>query len=155
MKRLSAQHAFAAVLLLALTAAGALTVSAQEDGAEPASPIILENKHVMMMVRAKIAPEVILEKIRISSCNFDTFPPLLAELKSKGVPDSVLLAMVKAPHGVSAAEADARGPVVYHPVDEVLKYTAAYSRTGSAVTPSRAARPSTRRSAPAPIRRRG
>ena len=156
MKRPSAQHAFAAVLLLlALASAGASTVSAQEDGDDPSSPIILENKHVLMMVKAKIAPEVILEKIRTSSCNFDTFPPLLSELKSKGVPDSVLLAMVKAPHGVSAAEADARGPIVYHPVDEVLKYTATYSRTGSVVAPSRAARPSARRSAPAPTRRKG
>lgn len=153
MERLSAHSVFAVIILLALTSAGALTVSAQEDGEEPSSPITLENKHVLMMVEAKIAPEVILEKIRTSSCNFDTFPPLLSELKSKGVPDSVLLAMVKAPHGVSAAEVDARSPVVYHPVDELVKYAPTYSKARSAVASPRSSRPSTRRAAP--TRRRG
>ncbi len=51
------------------------------------------------MVRAKLPSAVIIEKINNSSCSFDTFPSVLAELKYKGVPDDVLMAMVKAPHG--------------------------------------------------------
>jgi hypothetical protein len=51
------------------------------------------------MVRAKLPPALIIEKINTSSCAFDTFPSVLAELKYKGVPDEVLMAMVKAPHG--------------------------------------------------------
>ena len=59
----------------------------------------LTNADIVTMVRAKLTPALIIEKINTSSCNFDTFPSVLAELKYKGVPDDVLMAMVKAPHG--------------------------------------------------------
>jgi hypothetical protein len=51
------------------------------------------------MVKAKLPPALIIEKINTSSCSFDTFPSVLAELKYRGVSDDVLMAMVKAPHG--------------------------------------------------------
>jgi hypothetical protein len=51
------------------------------------------------MVRAKLPSSVIIEKINTSTCAFDTFPSVLSELKYKGVPDDVLMAMVKAPRG--------------------------------------------------------
>jgi hypothetical protein len=60
----------------------------------------LTNNDVVMMVKAKLPAALILEKINSSSCNFDTFPSVLTELKYKGVPDEVLMAMVKAPHGI-------------------------------------------------------
>ena len=60
----------------------------------------LTNSDVLAMVRAKLSPALIIEKINTSSCNFDTFPSVLTELKYKGVPDEVLMAMVKAPHGI-------------------------------------------------------
>ena len=135
MRRLLALPAAALLALCALCT----DARAQDEGAA----IVLENKHVLVMVAARVAPEVILEKIRTSPCNFDTFPPVLAELRSKGVPNSVLLAMVKAPNGPSAAEQDARGEVTLHPVSEVVKYSGNYAKTsGSVVTPSarRAAR---------------
>ena len=59
----------------------------------------LTNSDIVTMVRAKLPPALIIEKIYTSSCGFDTFPSVLAELKYKGVPDEVLMAMVKAPHG--------------------------------------------------------
>jgi hypothetical protein len=59
----------------------------------------LTNGDIVTMVRAKLPPALIIEKINTSSCAFDTFPSVLAELKYKGVPDEVLMAMVKAPHG--------------------------------------------------------
>ena len=59
----------------------------------------LTNSDIVTMVKAKLPVALIIEKINSSSCNFDTFPSVLAELKYKGVPDEVLLAMVKAPHG--------------------------------------------------------
>jgi hypothetical protein len=59
----------------------------------------LTNADIITMVRAKLPPVLIIEKINTSSCTFDTFPSVLAELKYKGVPDEVLMAMVKAPHG--------------------------------------------------------
>lgn len=52
------------------------------------------------MVQAGLASEVILEKIKISRCNFETEPHVLIELKHRGVPDAVLSAMIKAPYGM-------------------------------------------------------
>jgi len=51
------------------------------------------------MVKAKLPSALIIEKINTSKCSFDTFPSVLAELKYRGVPDDVLMAMVRAPHG--------------------------------------------------------
>jgi hypothetical protein len=59
----------------------------------------LTNADIVTMVRAKLPPALIVEKINTSSCAFDTFPSVLAELKYRGVSDEVLMAMVKAPHG--------------------------------------------------------
>jgi len=41
----------------------------------------------------------IISKIITSSCNFDVFPPVLRDLKRRGVPDTVLLAMKIVPNG--------------------------------------------------------
>ena len=59
----------------------------------------LTNGDIITMVGAKLPPALIIEKINTSSCAFDTFPSVLAELKYRGVPDEVLMAMVKAPRG--------------------------------------------------------
>lgn len=59
----------------------------------------LKNSDILTMVRAKLPTALIIEKINTSSCSFDTFPSVLAELKYRGVPDEVLMAMVQAPHG--------------------------------------------------------
>lgn len=121
-----------AALIAALCLLSLFTVAARaQDGGDEA--VSIENRHILLMVKAKIAPEVIIEKIRASPCNFDTFPPVLAELKSKGVPNSVLLAMVKAPHGPSAAEQDVKSDVVLHPVAEVVKYSGNYVKTRESV----------------------
>src|SRR4051794_25430461 len=59
----------------------------------------MTNRDILMMVTAKLPADVIIEKINTSECNFDTFPSVLAELKYRGVPDEILMAMVKSPHG--------------------------------------------------------
>lgn len=59
----------------------------------------MTNSDILMMVKAKLPTDVIIEKINTSDCNFDTFPSVLAELKYRGVPDEILMAMVKSPHG--------------------------------------------------------
>lgn len=73
----------------------------------------LTNGDIVTMVNAKLPPALIIEKINTSSCAFDTFPSVLAELKYRGVPDEVLMAMVKAPRGVrskpTVRESDGRG----------------------------------------------
>jgi hypothetical protein len=60
----------------------------------------LRNEHILTMSQLKVAPNIIVEAIKASRCNFDTTPAVLAELKQKGVPDEVLQAMVEAPHAL-------------------------------------------------------
>jgi hypothetical protein len=67
--------------------------------AQDNSVIELKNADILTMVKAKLPASLIIEKINTSKCSFDTFPSVLAELKYRGVPDDVLMAMVRAPHG--------------------------------------------------------
>jgi putative metalloprotease len=59
----------------------------------------LTNSDIMEMVRAKISPEAIIQKIQTSRCHFDTTSTVIQELKYKGVPPEVLRAMADAPYG--------------------------------------------------------
>ncbi|MBA3248536.1 MAG: hypothetical protein H0T63_10700, partial [Pyrinomonadaceae bacterium] len=59
----------------------------------------LLNKDIASMVKAKIAPEVIVAKIKSSRCHFDTTPSVLAEMKQGGISNEVLMAMIEAPYG--------------------------------------------------------
>ncbi len=68
----------------------------------------LTNADILTMVRAKLPPALIIEKINTSDCTFDTFPSVLAELKYKGVPDEILMAMVQSPHGGRRASTAAK-----------------------------------------------
>ena len=57
----------------------------------------LTNSDVVAMVKAGIGAEIIVAKIKTSSCSFDTSPAALKQLKDASVPDSVVLTMVQAP----------------------------------------------------------
>jgi hypothetical protein len=80
----------------------------------------LTNSDVLGMVRAKLSPALIIEKINSSSCNFDTFPSVLTELKYKGVTDDILIAMVKAPHGIRKSGPAARNGNSDEAVEEIV-----------------------------------
>jgi hypothetical protein len=56
----------------------------------------LNNEHVLSLVEAGLPAKVIVAKIERSPGNFDTLPETLKALKQSGVPDVVILAMVKA-----------------------------------------------------------
>lgn len=84
-------------LLSLVLAATLLTSVGPIAFSQDASP--LTNADILTMVRAKLPSALIIEKIKNSSCAFDTFPSVLAELKYKGVPDDVLMVMVESPHG--------------------------------------------------------
>jgi hypothetical protein len=56
----------------------------------------LTNRDVMDLISSGLTTEVVVAKIKSSECAFDTSPSALKELKSAGVPDSVILAMVTA-----------------------------------------------------------
>lgn len=57
----------------------------------------LTNADVLGMAKAGLSADIIVAKIKATSCSFDTNPTTLKELKNAGVPDSVILAMVQAP----------------------------------------------------------
>jgi hypothetical protein len=70
--------------------------------AQTTAPIevrLLRNGDVLQMVSAGMKSGDIIVKIFTSGCNFDVFPPVLRDLKWRGVPDTVLLAMRSAPTG--------------------------------------------------------
>lgn len=100
-----------AILMLSLGMAVIASPSRSQDPAapksqQPAGPA-LTNKDVVEMMKAGLAPDIIVAKIKSSETNFDTSPAALAELKAANVPDSVMLAMVKpasAPTGASSGD---------------------------------------------------
>ena len=85
----------------------------------------LSNKDVLTMVQNRVPEDAILQAIKSSPCTFDTFPPVLKDMKRRGVSDAVLQAMVEAPYGPSrqnsaAATADEIGDQpIYHYADQL------------------------------------
>jgi hypothetical protein len=78
-------------------------------------------------------PGEIIVRIVNSPCNFDTFPEVLRELKMKGLPDTVVMAMVMVPYGppsstpmvVPVAESAPETTRVHIPAGTVIRIEAA------------------------------
>ena len=95
-------------LLLLLTT---MRVFAQSDQSSPTPLRLMRNSDVIRMVEDRVNPGVIIANILTSHCNFDIFPPVLRDLKRRGVPDTVILAMKMAPTGPPAMrEVEPRTP---------------------------------------------
>ena len=77
--------------------------------AQDNSVIELRNADILTMVKAKLPTDLIIKKIETSRCHFDTFPSVLAELKYKGVPDVIILAMLDATNGNKRASTQSAG----------------------------------------------
>ena len=70
---------------------------------------LLTNRDVLRMVEDRMESQKIVARILTSHCNFDVFPPVLEDLKRRGVPDTVLAAMRLAPVGPPAlADVDSK-----------------------------------------------
>ena len=107
----------AATLLLTLLPSMA---AAQSSEGEVVTP--LTNKDVLLMVERKVETETIIKTIKSSPCTFDTFPPLLKEMKRRAVPEAVLQAMVEAPYGPSVANSskdDLGESPIYHYAEQL------------------------------------
>jgi len=78
-------------------------------------PNKLTNEDVLRMVEAKLDEQVIIGKIQSSSCAFDTSVDALLKLKSQGVSDSVVRAMIA--RGDSNAGSGASSPAKNDPDD--------------------------------------
>lgn len=57
---------------------------------------VLTNADVLMMLKMGLSSEVIIAKIKVSSCNFDTSPAALQELKNAKASDALIMAMMTA-----------------------------------------------------------
>ena len=82
----------------------------------------LSNKDVLTMVQNHVPEEAIIRAIKSSPCTFDTFPPVLKDMKRRGVTDAVLQAMVEAPYGPSVQETskdDLGEQPIYHYADQL------------------------------------
>lgn len=83
----------------------------------------LSNKDVLTMVQNHMPEQMIIQIIRSSPCTFDTFPPVLKDMKRRGVSDAVLQAMVEAPYGPSAQQSiradDLGEQPIYHYADQL------------------------------------
>jgi|GEM_PF-2911094 len=85
-----------AIVLLSLICITLSSSYAQDKGSNDS---IIKNKDVTQMAQAGLSAEVILAKIRSSDCQFDTSPSSLVAMKEAGVPDDVLMEMVRNPNG--------------------------------------------------------
>ena len=94
------------LLVAVLLLANCSLVFAQAEAPQP-SIRILRNSDVLRLHKAGMKPGEIIARIVASHCNFDTFPPVLRELKMKGLPDTVIMAMVMVPYGPPASSAAA------------------------------------------------
>jgi len=56
---------------------------------------VITNRDVVSMVKAGLAPETVAAIVRNFDCQCDTSPTALAELKTSGVPDNVILTIVQ------------------------------------------------------------
>jgi len=80
-----------------------LTTSAETFGqaskTQTRSLRLLTNRDVLSLVHKGMKPDLIIATILSSSCNFDVFPPVLDDLKRRGVPENVLQVMSVVPNG--------------------------------------------------------
>lgn len=99
--------ALVALLLLNLSA-GPLAATTRATAAPAPAPqgAVLTNADVLMMLKMGLSSEVIIAKIKVSNCSFDTSPVALQELKNAKASDSLILAMM-APAPVAPAVAAA------------------------------------------------
>lgn len=76
-----------------------LETPAQTPKPQARATRILRNRDVLQMVRGGMQSHLIIATIMTSHCNFDVFPPVLDDLKRRGVPDNVIHFMSVVPNG--------------------------------------------------------
>ena len=129
------------LLIPLLLLLASIKVCAQEPTSPDAPIRYMRNGDVIRMVEDAVKPGVIIANILTSHCNFDLFPPVLRDLRRRGVPDTVILAMKMAPNGppalIDVNPPKARPPAVTIPAGTLIEVETATA------TSSRNARPGT------------
>lgn len=72
-------------------------------GERSTTPSALTNNDILQLLKSGFSSKIIVAKINVSVCQFDTSPQALQALQQAGVPEDVMLAMVQAPVGSLAA----------------------------------------------------
>ncbi len=95
-------------LLLLNLSLGPLAVGARAvvRRTPPRQAAVVTNADVLMMLKMGLSSEVIIAKIKVSNCSFDTSPTSLQELKNANATDALVMAMM-APAAPAAAAAAA------------------------------------------------
>lgn len=121
---------FALLVILAPVPALAQQGSANE-GASDVTP--LSNKDILVMIEKRVSEGEIVVAINSSPCVFDTFPPVLEDLKRRGVSEPVLKAMLNAPYGPSAKTQDEEldAHAIYHYADQLRQRNMLNSSPGT------------------------
>ena len=69
--------------------------TAGEKNIEEAPANALTNNDVIEMVKLKLTDAIIIQKIKVSKCKFDTTPAALASLTKAGVKEKIIMAMME------------------------------------------------------------
>jgi hypothetical protein len=95
---------------------------------------LLNNRDILIMVDAGLDSEVVIKVIKASRCTFDTFPPVIRDLKRRGIPEAVLKAMVGAPYGPPADSQKISSTTqrIVHSVEQLKPFLAGSPEAGSA-----------------------
>jgi hypothetical protein len=91
------------LVLLSLLLLASTSVLAQSEAPSKSTIPVLHNSDVLRMYMQGLGPGVIISKIVSSNCNFDVFPPVMWDLRRRGLPDTVLMAMTMVPYGPPSA----------------------------------------------------
>ncbi len=100
-KALSLMLVFALVTLF--PAASGLRAQEQKKAVSDPGDKAITNADVLEMIKSGLSTEIIVAKIRTTHSAFDTTPATLTDLKTKGVADAIIVAMVNASASVPVA----------------------------------------------------
>lgn len=89
-------------LLLPVLLLTGLSVLAQTTAVPQTEPDTLRNNDVLLMVQGGVSSDQIISRIAKSPCQFDTFDPVIQDLRQRGVPEDVLAKMRSVPYGPAA-----------------------------------------------------
>ncbi len=78
------------------------TIQPSQQTVVAMTPTPLNNADIVGLVKANLTAEIIIAKIKSAACHFETTPAALQQLKTDGVPDAVILAMLNAPSASGA-----------------------------------------------------
>lgn len=91
------KHWLTIIVVLLLTTSAETFGQAGKTQTRPAR--MLTNRDVLTMVNRGMRSDLVIATILTSSCNFDIFPPVLDDLKRRGVPENILQVMSVVPNG--------------------------------------------------------